>query len=836
MIYKEIINQMHTGVTIVTPNNRLSRHLVAEYYQHQEMQSIKKPSCLSYQSLLQQLLNKIRHEQPYKSHPIVLTPTQQRLLWKNILKENASNGILEALQQGWSRCQQWLIDFNEDSFAQTEQTLKFKNWCLKFQDYLQQNNFITLEQIPNYIKNETCGLDHHKMIWVCFDDITPQQKMLQQHFECLNCSQESFELPHKHNNVIKIAADSPTHENINLVSWLKLKLEQGETKIGVVVPDLQTEYNSLKRFLERHIAKDLFNISLGKPLSDAPIIAHALNWLMLDKQKISNHQMRLLLHSPFLIHSKQEQNQRYQAMQSNYLLKEEQVDFNTWIAALKNISPILAETLVSITDYPEITSPQDWSESFKARLSLLKFPGEYSLDSANFQYFKRFIGILDEFVHLALIKPNMTRQQALDALNDLTQSTIFQIRTPTTPIQILGLLEASGCSFDSIWIKGLTDQCLPQKTNFSAFIPIDIQKNYQMPYSSAIRELQLSQNLIGRFINSCQQITCSYSRFIGDTPQLPSPLIISFSSEHNFTLEEPEPTNTALISYEENYTVPLTADTTITGGTALLEKQAQCPFKAFVAHRLHAKELPEISFGPNLSERGQLIHRCLELFWGKIKSQNELFKHSENELANIVDDSINQALQPLIQQRKHSFSKLIQEVEQERLRKLIYAALEWEKQRPPFTVKNIEQTFVYNLNGINLQVRIDRIDLLNTEDSCIIDYKTSLPASKPWNNERLEYPQLPLYACLEPKATAVLFLQLKNGQVSLLGLRTEHHDLPGVSTLKPHENWDDYKQLWHTQLSVLAEEFKAGKCTITPIRNTICAICQYQSLCRINQI
>ena len=50
-----------------------------------------------------------------------------------------------------------------------------------------------------------------------------------------------------------------------------------------------------------------------------------------------------------------------------------------------------------------------------------------------YQYFQRFITLLDDLLQLTVLSPLMTKTQALDALHDLAKATIFQVQQPTTP-------------------------------------------------------------------------------------------------------------------------------------------------------------------------------------------------------------------------------------------------------------------------------------------------------------------------------------------------------------------------------------------------------------------
>ena len=440
--------------------------------------------------------------------------------------------------------------------------------------------------------------------------------------------------------------------------------------------------------------------------------------------------------------------------------------------------------------------------------------------------------LLDDLLQLTVISPMMNKKEALDALHDLAKSCIFQIQTPRTPIQILGLLEASGCTFDSIWVSGLTDQCLPQKTRLSAFIPIPLQRDNHMPHATLLREQQFAEQLLQRLQNGSQDSVFSYPKLTGDSPNLPSPLI---SHLPEFT-PNPLPMETAtslLVPIDEPYVFPLTATEPVSGGTALLANQAKCPFRAFATHRLHAKPGVSVTDGPDASERGQVMHKVMDLLWRNLCSQHQLLALSPDELHQRIENAIQQALTPLIQDRFHSFPPLVQEVELSRLHSLVNACMEWEKQRPPFVVEAIEQDFTINLAGLDFRVRVDRLDRMTDDKKWVIDYKSSLPTNKPWNEDRPESPQLLLYALLDQNINALLFLQLQAGRITCCGLSETDLPMPGITALKKDDHWALRQQQWQQQLTLLAHEFRTGHCPPKPNRTSTCQHCELPNLCRI---
>jgi hypothetical protein len=224
----------------------------------------------------------------------------------------------------------------------------------------------------------------------------------------------------------------------------------------------------------------------------------------------------------------------------------------------------------------------------------------------------------------------------------------------------------------------------------------------------------------------------------------------------------------------------------------------------------------------------------MELLWRSLQNQETLLSLDEQQLAQVIDKAIEQALEPLIQQRTYSFSSLLQEVELAKLRRLVHACLDWERQRPAFEVEALEQAFTINLANIDFNLRVDRLDRLKEGYKWVIDYKSSLPSSMPWKEERPKEPQLILYALLDESINGLLFAQLKAGQISCKGLTEEEHLKLGLNTIKKDELWSDYRQFWQSQLNELASEFGQGYCSPQPTTLAMCQTCDFQNLCRFN--
>lgn len=828
---------MAQGALVITPNNRLSNQLLREIMQASPHSVMDYPRCQPYSTFLRDCFTQTRHQTPYVDHPVLLSAHQERALWQKVIHAPCTESLLQHVQDAWIRCQLWSITIESETFDHTTQTHQFQLWSRNFSQALTSLNAIVEAQCARYcIEHPEWTASPNqptKMIWLSFDDFTPQQLQLQALLEQKGIPQIQEDLePRSSQNTRLLRANDPLDELNQLAHWLQQQLDAKIPRIAVIAPDLQQQSQLLQRHLLRTIPEHQFDISLGKPITDAPLVMHAIHGLMLDRQSLDNAEVRLLLHSPFFAGSRSEFSARSQFLEDNRFMQENQIPYAQLIIALQPTAPKLAALLDDLSTYPEEASPHEWLVHFKTRLSMLGFPGEYALNSSAYQILQRFYALLDDFQQLALIHPVMLKKHALKALQEMGCATIFQLKKTPSPIQILGLLEASGCEFDAVWIMGLTDQCLPKKVNLTPFIPMTLQREHQMPHSLPERELLLARQLLARLQNACPECVFSYPELNGDTPNLPSPLVRGLPP-YTQTLVTSPSNHVLLVPFFEPYHWPLTEHEHFSGGTALLGNQAKCAFRAFALHRLHAKAPLKQSEGLNEAERGQIVHKILERLWTELGSQEGLLTHTENSLNQLIIKAIDETLSPFTMHRAESFSPLLQGIEQRRLHQLIQASLDWEKQRAPFVVKAVEQAFTLTLAGLDFRVRVDRLDLLSDNATWVIDYKSSFPPYKPWNEERPESPQLLLYALLDERINALLFLQLKAGQVTCLGIAEEKTDLVGLTPLKKEETWAEKQTEWHQRLTQLALEFKEGHCEPTPQRTSTCNTCELSNLCRI---
>ena len=264
------------------------------------------------------------------------------------------------------------------------------------------------------------------------------------------------------------------------------------------------------------------------------------------------------------------------------------------------------------------------------------------------------------------------------------------------------------------------------------------------------------------------------------------------------------------------------------------ERQAECPFRAFAEFRLGSKSLESGEIGIAAADRGSAAHRALELLWAKLESYDHFIALPPDQLERIAAECARLALSRDAA-RQSAFQRRFLEMEQDRLKRLLLDWLHLERDRRPFTVVSQERKRTYEIGGILIDARIDRVDHLADGRDIIIDYKSTAPSITAWNDERPDEPQVPFYAISHnAKIGAVAFGQLMPGDLRFKGLASDADLLTGV---KPSDELEQLINDWRPRLENLANEFREGIAAVDPKRgHKTCATCRLDALCRIRDV
>ena len=301
------------------------------------------------------------------------------------------------------------------------------------------------------------------------------------------------------------------------------------------------------------------------------------------------------------------------------------------LVEMADAAPALARTLAAFAAFRKERlfvprAPGDWARAFSEALSLLGFPGERVLDSTEYQTLKKWHEVVARFACLDRVLGKLGFDAALARLGRMASESLFQPETPEVPVQVLGLIEAAGMSFDHLWVMGLSDEAWPTPAHLNPFIPVGVQRAAGVPNASPAAALARARELTAEWLGCAGEVVLSYPRREGERDLAPSPLIASVG-EADVMLPEYPTWRDAIHRAAEIERIhdcqapPLPPTEAAHGGAALIKDQAACAFRAFAAHRLRAEGVGAPHTGLDAIERGTLVHRVLASVWQAAQAQ-----------------------------------------------------------------------------------------------------------------------------------------------------------------------------------------------------------------------
>ena len=167
------------------------------------------------------------------------------------------------------------------------------------------------------------------------------------------------------------------------------------------------------------------------------------------------------------------------------------------------------------------------------------------------------------------------------------------------------------------------------------------------------------------------------------------------------------------------------------------------------------------------------------------------------------------------------------ELEHERLYKLIGAWLQHEKDRDvAFNIVDCEAEKKVMICGIEITLKIDRIQQLKNGELEFIDYKTGQePKMTSWDEARITEPQLPTYASFwaafgadESKISSVQFAWVKIADHAFIGVSTDNFetdpDKRKPKFLQAFTDWQSLLSHWKSSIEAIAQEIKMGEAAV----------------------
>lgn len=709
------------------------------------------------------------------------------------------------LYQAWQLSIEYLDkEWLEDSFLSPEVQL-FRNVSERYQQRLQQHQWLdsaqlmqkSLAQLQQLISEQPSaiqGLLPSQIHLHGFDDFSPNMHrwltLMQQ--AGAQIEQEQIAENNIAQNAQLYAAQDMKDEVQQAVlwAWQQVKNQQDSDqrlKIAIIAPEMQQYKQLLQSTLDDLLtaqgaqqpdvlgnANKLYNLSLGQPLNQVPLVENALLCLQLFLQP--HKTCRFSDWSRWLIspYTQGDLIKRHQADMQLRRLGWAQISLPSllnqcvdYLEDEERLLPLILPTglLQALEQQAQFKlaaklSQAQFIEACETTLQQIGWPGSRTLSSSEYQQQQALLNAINQFAALQGLAQEQSVSQWLNLLQRYIAEQLHQPQTlGEPPIQIMGMLEAGGQEFDALWVLGLSDQAWPRAANPNPFIPMHLQREHKLPRADGQRELLYAQQINKRLQTCTSNLCLSYPRFSGEAELLPSPLLQDFDAA-DFTAQayqgmaqqlfvqavagagDNKTSDNQLLEWQVDAQGPeLEIGSKAPGGSGILGAQSKCPLMAFLDYRLGAKYgLQVIDETLQSTNQGQLLHRVLELLWQRLGNQAALLLLSDEEL----DDLLNQKIEEAFAEVANTLNETLLALEKTRIKTLCLQWLALEKTRSSFTNVGTENAVEIELAGIKFSVVVDRIDQVDGQ-AVILDYKTGKASINDLLKTPLQAPQLAVY-------------------------------------------------------------------------------------------
>ncbi len=669
----------------------------------------------------------------------------------------------------------------------------------------------------------------------------------------------------------------------------KLHAEMPDRRIGVVIPDLENQWRSVRRVFAEAMrpetavsSADLpFDISWGEAHNSYPLVGDLLALLETDDALRPLESFLHLFVSPYLRGHAAERvgrsrlkdrllnlSESHRYFRLSRLAKKTDSDSRqaSSLANCKLLCGVLRSYLAVPHAFAESASPAAWAEIFMKQTRALGWGAEVKWSSREVQVWDKWLRVMDNLYAAGSVREVCSRRDALLFLRRQTDE-VFQPRLRSSArVHLLSINSARGLGFDDLFLCRMHEHALARpQPNF--FVPYKLARVLGMPWASREHRQRADEDLL-RQLGYAEDIRISYAATADGEEKSIHPLLLPAGTE--IARRENEWHGTyAPQDFEELEDIcapPVHHEKELKGGLiALVKEQAACPFRAFAMVRLGIKTPPSLVRWVTPQQRGSLLHALLRNIWEDLADLKTLREITDEELSARIDKSATALLIKSTRRLVFLRDEMIRTAEKRFLTEMAEMLLLWEKHERSkgFDVDLLEEktsagvrelpplaTLVSDAEGgSRFELRVDRMDVFE-KGKLLIDYKTSRNISSAnLRGARPREPQLIIYslALKDIKGFGFVSFSLREG-VKTDGYAMFDNELFPVSPTKdagqsPHIRLPKKTclispaELEKMQLAVknLLAEHLRGQAAVDPREAADCRYCGYASLCRIGE-
>jgi ATP-dependent helicase/nuclease subunit B len=870
---------LREGGHVVTSSDRAARVIQAEFHRRRRAEDLSAwpaPNILDWKSF-----TRTAWEERNLAGRLLLNPSQELALWSEIIHSEKhlptaltasvrrlASMAMEAHDLLCSYAPQYLRTSSRDSWDQDAGA--FSQWLADFDQQCIRNGEISSSRLPlemiSLLQEDSTARPPLRIAG--FDRVLPTQRRL---FDAWGPWQQlQPEGPPARGSFHSVRDSQTELESCAYWCHKRLATNPGQ-RLLIITQDLSQRRGEIERAFLRFSgpgAAPVFEFSLGIPLNRVPLTRSALLLLRWLSDTLDENALDWLFSSG-LAASADESAALRTCMRTLRRFDQQRLQwplegFLNHGRIATAVPPHWKRRMISaqrsLKESATFLNPIEWADKVPYLLETISWGGPQSQASAEFQALRRWQQALDNAGSLGFDGRRIAWHDFLAELEHAAGEILFAPQSSDAPIQIAGPAESAGLNADALWFLGADEESWPPIAPMHPFLPPHVQRESAMPHSSHQLDREFASAITQRLLASASEVHFSFALQKDDVESRPSRLIAQLAGS---PLPIPQgmlrPSHGASIAIPivDSSTTPFTA-AYLRGGAAVLSSQSQCPFKAFATARLAAESWDAAQAGLSAKQRGQTLHAVLHSVWsGKrpgIKKRDDLIPIKD--LAAFVRTHVKAGLQSGLQPGiSEQMPPTYMQLEETRLVRLVTEWLEFERTRETFTVEQTEAQRTVTIEGLGMNLRLDRVDRLVDGSSLVIDYKTGNVDPKSWDLPRPDDLQLPLYKVfgLEtlqpslfdsfggPASGGLVFAKVRAGDTCFAGRvvdakKTINPDLTGNSGLVRRKLTGLDESEWKQYIRQLAEEFIHGRANVDPRDYPkTCERCGLQSVCRIQE-
>ncbi|MDO8292675.1 MAG: PD-(D/E)XK nuclease family protein [Gallionella sp.] len=561
-------------------------------------------------------------------------------------------------------------------------------------------------------------------------------------------------------------------------------LHAGKRDIAIVAQD-RVAARRMRALLER--AQVLVADETGWTFDTLSVSTVLDRWLTALQSDFYHHDLLDLLKSPFIFADMTANDRKAAVYHLEQLLRKQGV-----VAGLEKFitlaehETVLHQPLARLRQAAALLEQNkkrtlaEWLEALRASLCVLGIDTGLQQDEAGAQLLRALEAWQQE------LTPDAGHYRFAEWRRWLAQQLGAQTYRDSgidSPVRFTHLAATRWCAFDAVLLLGCDADHLPSVTDGGRWFNDAVRSALNLPTRSTRATRQSDDLLALLALNDCVLVTWQKDR--NGEKGLLSPYLEMLRDLHTLIHGDDLSENElhAYLAAEDARQVDLPqaaqpapkvtaqaipASVSISAYNSLVA----CPYQFYARHILRLNELDEVQEGIEKRDYGERVHDILRRF-------HERYPQVSGHPADVLEAALRriseEVFADLLQQDFAARAWLA------RWFAALPAYLEWqgENEAQGWRYTEAESAFDWELEGVRLRGRIDRLDV-REEEKRVLDYKTQ---SEQMLRNKLREPgedvQLACYAYAHEAADAA-FVSIENGKVKLVEPK---HDVPQLAQL-----------------------------------------------------